>query len=141
MLLAGDGRCDSPGSSAKYCTYSLMDLDTNTILHMETVDKREVSLQSPSMERTAVIRALKHLEDNGITAGELVTDASSAFQKMLGMYNHFRRRVTYFDTLATDHPTIHHSMDIWHKAKKLKKALTEVSMIFIYYDFTKFNFM
>lgn len=27
---------------------------------------------------------------------------------------------------ATDHPNIQHSMDIWNKAKKLKKALTEV---------------
>ena len=108
---------------------------------METVDKREVSLQSPNMERAAVIRVLKHLEDNGITVGELVNDASSAVWKMLGMYNYFRRRVAYFDTLATDHPTIHHFMDIWHKPKKLKKALTEVSMIFIYYYFTTFNFV
>ena len=92
------------------------------------------------MERTAVIRALKHLEDNGITVG-LVIDALSAVRKMLGMYNYFRRRVAYFDTLATDHPTIHHFMDIWHKPKKLKKALTEVSMIFIYYYFTTFNFV
>ena len=25
LQLPGDGRCDSPGYSAKYCTYSLMD--------------------------------------------------------------------------------------------------------------------
>ena len=52
---------------------------------METVDKREVSLQSPNMERLAVICALKHLKDNGITVKELVTDASSAVRKMLGI--------------------------------------------------------
>jgi len=48
---------------------------------METVDKREVSLQSPNMEREAVSRAIKRLKENGVTA--LVTDASSAVQKFL----------------------------------------------------------
>jgi len=43
-VLAGDGRCDSPGSSDKFCTYSLMDTATNKILHAETIDKREVQL-------------------------------------------------------------------------------------------------
>ena len=52
---------------------------------METVNKREVSLQSPNMERKAVSRAIKQLQDNGVTVRELVTDASSAVRKMLGM--------------------------------------------------------
>lgn len=30
--LAGDGRCDSPGYSAKYCTNTLMELNSNVIL-------------------------------------------------------------------------------------------------------------
>ena len=42
LLLAGDGRCDSPGFSAKYCTYSLMDTDTNLIVHMETLKRSQV---------------------------------------------------------------------------------------------------
>ena len=29
IQLSGDGRCDSPGYSAKYCTYSLMDSATD----------------------------------------------------------------------------------------------------------------
>ena len=85
MLLAGDGRCDSPRSSAKYCTYTLLDIDSSTIVHMETVDKREVSLYSPNMEREAVSRAIKHLHENDITINEIVTDASSAVRKMLGI--------------------------------------------------------
>ena len=32
LRLAGDGRCDSPGFSAKYCTYSLLDIETQHIL-------------------------------------------------------------------------------------------------------------
>lgn len=34
---AGDGRADSPGFSAKYGTYSVLDLDTNKIVHFELV--------------------------------------------------------------------------------------------------------
>ena len=62
MKLAGDGRCDSPDASAKFCTYSMIDIDNNTIIHVETVDKREVSLRSPSMEREAVDRAIAFLQ-------------------------------------------------------------------------------
>ena len=32
LHLSGDGRCDSPGYSAKYCTYTLMDSATDLIL-------------------------------------------------------------------------------------------------------------
>lgn len=37
LKLAGDGRADSPGFSAKYGTYSVLDLDTNKIVHFELV--------------------------------------------------------------------------------------------------------
>ena len=40
FVLAGDGRCDSPGKCAKYCTFSLIEQDNNLIVHMETLDKR-----------------------------------------------------------------------------------------------------
>ncbi|KAG0433071.1 hypothetical protein HPB47_020260, partial [Ixodes persulcatus] len=35
--LAGDGRADSPGFSAKFGPYSLLDLDSETIIHFELV--------------------------------------------------------------------------------------------------------
>ena len=44
LILCGDGRCDSPGASAKFCSYTLMDAETNKILHTETVTREEVSL-------------------------------------------------------------------------------------------------
>ncbi|KAM7314922.1 uncharacterized protein ISCGN_004706 [Ixodes scapularis] len=37
LHLAGDGRADSPGYSAKHGTYSLLDTNANKILHFETV--------------------------------------------------------------------------------------------------------
>ena len=39
--------------TAQFCTYSLMYTAANKILHAETIDKREVHLQSPNMEREA----------------------------------------------------------------------------------------
>ena len=46
---------DSPGFSAKYCTYLGIDEQTEEILGMEIVDKREVDLKSTSMERDGFI--------------------------------------------------------------------------------------
>lgn len=42
LVVAGDGRCDSPGTCAKYCSYTLMDTETMMVVHTTTVDKREV---------------------------------------------------------------------------------------------------
>ena len=42
LHLSGDGRCDTPGFSAKYCHYTLMLDDTKEIIHTELlqVNKR-----------------------------------------------------------------------------------------------------
>ena len=37
LIIGGDGRCDSPGHSAKYGTYSLMDAEQNKILDSQLV--------------------------------------------------------------------------------------------------------
>ena len=86
MILAADGRCDSPGKSAKYCTYCLMDHETNKILHVDTVDKREVRLQSPNMEREAFsTRSMTHILQI-VQCPEVITDASSSIQKIIRRY-------------------------------------------------------
>ena len=40
IILSGDGRNDSPGHSAQYCTYSLADMKDQAILEMTIVDVR-----------------------------------------------------------------------------------------------------
>ena len=82
LILSGDGRCDSLGKSAKFCTYSMMDLESGLILHSETVDKREVALQSPNMEKEAFVRSLCYLLPH-IKCTEIITDASSAIRHEL----------------------------------------------------------
>ena len=81
-MLAGDGRCDSPGKYAKYCTYSLIEQDNNLIVHMEILDKREVRLQSPNMEREALLRSLSYLSEH-VNIEEVITDASTSVTKLL----------------------------------------------------------
>ncbi|KAJ8879303.1 hypothetical protein PR048_019911, partial [Dryococelus australis] len=39
VWLAGDGQYDSPGFSAKYLVYSLMDLDIGLVVDLELVQK------------------------------------------------------------------------------------------------------
>ena len=84
VVVSGDGRCDSPGKCAKFCTYALMEISKNAILHCETVDKREVQNKSPNMEREAVDRALKSLKER-VNVVEVTTDSSTSVTKMLGM--------------------------------------------------------
>ena len=42
LSLGGDGRSDSPGHSAKYGSYTLMDLEHNVVLDVELVQVCEV---------------------------------------------------------------------------------------------------
>ena len=43
VVLIGDGRCDSPGHSAKYCIYSVMNANDGKVVETEVVAKTEVS--------------------------------------------------------------------------------------------------
>ncbi|KAK7499817.1 hypothetical protein BaRGS_00008908 [Batillaria attramentaria] len=49
LRIAGDGRCDSPGFSAKYCTYTLIDLTTNAVIAFAVVCVTDAG-SSPKME-------------------------------------------------------------------------------------------
>ncbi|KAI0237458.1 hypothetical protein LSAT2_012011 [Lamellibrachia satsuma] len=51
LVLAGDGRNDSPGYCAQYCSYTFMDCDFHSIVSTVAVDKREVNLKSANTER------------------------------------------------------------------------------------------
>ena len=53
LVLCGDGRMDSPGFSAKYCLYIMMDH------FLEVVDKREAGSTSSLMEKMAARGSLR----------------------------------------------------------------------------------
>ncbi|XP_052106632.1 uncharacterized protein LOC127739086 [Mytilus californianus] len=74
IILGGDGRCDSPGYSAKYGSYTLMDLNTNKILDIQLVQSNEVK-GSTHMEFEGLKRGLSLLMDtNHIEVSTLVTN-------------------------------------------------------------------
>ncbi|CAB4006537.1 Hypothetical predicted protein [Paramuricea clavata] len=74
VVLSGDGRNDSPGHSAQYCTYSLADMDDQAILQMNVVDVREASGKSNNMERIGFERGMDALLTSTIVLKEVVTD-------------------------------------------------------------------
>lgn len=108
VVAMGDGRMDSPGFSAKYCTYTVMDFHSKEILHMEIVDKREVRLKSPNMEPLAMQRSMSALAKEGVEVAELITDAHPQITSIM----------------KKSYSTTKHSYDIWHGTKNLGKKLS-----------------
>ena len=80
VCLLRDGRSDSPGHSAKYCTYIMMDSRTEVVVDMQIVDKRETKGVSTNMEVFAAEKLLVRLKDK-MHKTEFVTDASTTVAK------------------------------------------------------------
>ena len=60
--LNGDGRCDSPGHSANYGTYTLMDNDSGKVVAFRLFQVSEVT-SSNAMEKEGFKRCIESLED------------------------------------------------------------------------------
>ena len=87
VILSGDGRNDSPGHSAQYCTYTLADMETKTILHLEIVDVREVEgRKSANMERIGFERGMDSLLASEMNITEVVTDGHSEIGALFSKY-------------------------------------------------------
>ncbi|XP_014666172.1 PREDICTED: uncharacterized protein LOC106808111 [Priapulus caudatus] len=111
VIVMGDGRNDSPGHSAMYCTYTVVECESLTILAVVVVDKRHVGKRSTNMEKEALVRAMSIVREAGIKVVEVVTDAHSQIAKYI----------------RTQHPSVKHSFDVWHGAKNLCKKLNKAS--------------
>ena len=71
--LNGDGRCDSPGHSAKYGTYTLMDDDSGKVVAFSVVQVSEVA-SSNAMEKEGFKPCIESLEDNRVQIDRVATD-------------------------------------------------------------------
>ncbi|KAH7956195.1 hypothetical protein HPB52_006839 [Rhipicephalus sanguineus] len=107
--IAGDGRCDSPGYSAKYCTYTVLATEDGQILHYEQIRVGESSAvpSSSAMEKEGLARCLEKLEHYGVTVRSLTTDRHPAIR-------------TY---CRIKKPGMPHYFDVWHINKGVKKKL------------------
>ncbi|XP_006825049.1 uncharacterized protein LOC102802961 [Saccoglossus kowalevskii] len=82
LIIGGDARCDSMGHSAKYGSYTLMDLKENKIIAMELVQSNEVG-GSYHMELEGLKRCLAKLANWRIHVTAIVTDRHMQIQKWL----------------------------------------------------------
>ena len=82
LVLCGDARMDSPGFSAKYCAYILMDHYLDIITDLEVVNKREAEGTSTVMEKMALKQLMERIIEK-LKIKEVVTDASSTIMKLL----------------------------------------------------------
>ncbi|KAI7813506.1 hypothetical protein IRJ41_018585 [Triplophysa rosa] len=108
IAVAGDMRADSPGHSAKYGSYSIMHMESNTILDLQLVQSNEVGGRS-HMEKEGLKRCLDLLENKGLSVDYIVTDRHPQIQKYLR-----DRSITQF-------------YDVWHFEKGLSKKLNTLS--------------
>ena len=101
LILAGDGRADSPGHSAKYGSYTVIDLTCNKVVDFKLVQvglcatvsiiilctyyfwqSNEVG-GSFHMEKEGLHRAMSFLKECGMTIGVIVTDPHKQINKWL----------------------------------------------------------
>lgn len=126
--LSGDGRCDSPGHSAKFLTYSFYSNQLGKILHSELVRVKEVkpliavairelvvgkctiliflfqcpeASASSKMEKEGCIRGIAFLKSRDVIIHSFTTDRHSAIKAHMRLHE----------------PTILHLFDVWHAVK------------------------
>ncbi|XP_072168561.1 uncharacterized protein [Diadema setosum] len=112
IILGGDGRADSPGHSAKYGAYTLMDMESKKVLNIQLVQSNEVT-SSNAMEKEGLVRGLAELQESGVKVKALVIDRHSSVAKWM----------------REEHPDIKHHYDIWHIAKGMQKKITAISKL------------
>ncbi|KAL8591976.1 hypothetical protein ACOMHN_020454 [Nucella lapillus] len=112
LKLAGDGRCDSPGHCAKYCSYTLMDAETAHILQVQLVQSNQVR-NSHAMELEGLKTALANMT-NKVCVSHLITDRHSSIKKYVKDHHG-----------ADDEHHIVHHFDIWHMAKDRQQVVKD----------------
>ena len=112
VRLGGDGRCDSPGHNAKYCTYSVMEQMSSQILHFHVMNVAETDGNSNLMEKQGLIKVLEKLNTCNVAIESLTTDRHSQIRKYL-----------------RENLNLRHQFDIWHAAKSVRSKLTKAAKL------------
>ncbi|XP_072175107.1 uncharacterized protein [Diadema setosum] len=106
LVIAGDGRADSPGHSAKFGVYTGLEVTTNKIIDIELVQSNEVKF-SFHMELEGFKRFQAYLGNHDMEIAKLITDRHRQIAK------HVREMC----------PTVLHMFDVWHIAKAVQKKV------------------
>lgn len=110
VCLAGDGRSDGPGHSAKYCVYTMMDVESKKILAIN-VQQLQGNQSSVALEKTAFQGAMDDLLAKNVNIKIICTDRNTSIPK----------------AIRKGHPTILHKFDIGHVAKSIGKKILSTS--------------
>ncbi|XP_051981457.1 uncharacterized protein LOC127642989 isoform X2 [Xyrauchen texanus] len=81
VIVVGNMRADSSGHSAKFGSYTMMDLETNTVVDIQLVQSNEVG-GSCNMEKEGLKRSLDLLEMRRVTLHSIVTDQHPRIHKI-----------------------------------------------------------
>ncbi|XP_072772653.1 uncharacterized protein [Nerophis lumbriciformis] len=112
LVLGGDWRADSPGHSAKFGTYTTMELEANVVLDLQVVQSNECH-GSYHMEMEGLKRMVELLISWDLDVGVLVTDR--------------HRQITTW--IRENMPNTRHCYDIWHVAKSIGKKLKAIDKL------------
>ncbi|XP_059418694.1 uncharacterized protein LOC132153932 [Carassius carassius] len=85
VVVLADGRNDTPGHCALYCSYTTMENDTLEIISVVTVDKRQTDRRSAMMEKEAFILTIDQLVTE-VKLVEICTDAHSQIGALMDPY-------------------------------------------------------
>ena len=108
IRIAGDGQCDSPGYSAKYCTYSLMDQQSGKVVTLNVQQVSECT-SSVAMETEAFAACVGNMAERGIYMDVFSSD------RHRGVGAAIRKDYSAFIG--------NHQYDIFHVTKSLQKDL------------------
>ena len=114
ISMAGDGKYDSPGWAAKYCTYIVQSLQSKKIVGLWVAEKSMAS-SSSKLEPLAAKSIIVNLAtEHGLVMDSITTDRSSDLKAMMSNIH---------ADLPADYPQIIHQYDVWHWIKAVQKDL------------------
>lgn len=109
LIVCGDAQFDSPGFSAKFCTYITMKCSDNRVLDLLVIQKGQYQGE---LERQACQELLTMLtKDDLLQISKFVNDRHQGIGKLM----------------REEFPNIHHAYDVWHLAKSLQKKLNKAA--------------
>ncbi|XP_075699136.1 uncharacterized protein LOC142664084 [Rhinoderma darwinii] len=106
ICLAGDGQSDSPGFSAKYCIYTMMESEGQKFLDF-TVEQIIPPATSVSLEKTAFKKTLDNILQSNVNVRIITTDRHVGIRKIL----------------KEEYSNINHQFDVWHLAKSVGQKI------------------
>ena len=108
-VILGDGRFDSPGKSAKYCSYTCQSQTTKKIIASSTIQTSKGKGSAP-LELKGFVNCLEELESDGFELAAVATDRNRQLAKWM----------------RVNRSNIEHCFDPWHFSKNIKAKLRKV---------------